>query len=160
MINKLYIFAAASYVVADEWNLNFSTLNKSNTDCAAAIIDANNEIAFEDSDLTDLYAVLNAKFNSFAISSNSVVVAPQCEYYKSLINGTDLAITIPDGFNSESRIAIKISDNRTLLPFSISYSGNLTIDYGDYAVFAAGIYYIMIYEVAGNATVKLIWTGE
>lgn len=160
MINQLYTFSSGSNIVADEWNVNFSIIDKSNTDCAVAIIDANDSIAFSDGDLTGVYSAVRAKNNSFLIPDYAVTISPECEYYKSLANGSDLAITIPDGFNSESRIAIRILNNRTLLPFSILYSGNLTINYGEYAIFAAGYYYIMIYESNNNAIVKLIWTGE
>lgn len=160
MINQLYIFSGGSYVVADEWNANFKAINNSNVDCAEAIVEANEQLAFVDGDLTSLFAALRQKANSFGISGTSVIVAPECEYYKTLPAGEDLSITIPDNFNSESRIAIRITDDRTLLPFSVAYSGDLKISYGEDDVFSAGLYYILIYEVAGQAIVKLIWTGS
>ena len=54
MINSLYVFSKDLPVVASEWNANFSAIDKSNTDCAAAIVDANSVIAFEDGDLSKL----------------------------------------------------------------------------------------------------------
>ena len=162
MINKLYTFSLGTYVVAEEWNANFDAINKSNIECANAIKDAEVSVAFPDDDLTQLFNAVRKRPNSFKIAGNKpyVLVQPECEYYRELLDAEDLAIEIPYGLSSEARIAIKISDNRKLLPFSVSYSGDTNITYGEDMVFPAGIYYIMIYETAGQAQVKLIWTGE
>jgi hypothetical protein len=78
-----------------------------------------------------------------------------------LANGQDLAINIPTGLNAEARVLIRIQEDRSLLPFSVSYDGTVNIDYGfyDYLYFRSGYYYVMIYETNGVAQVKLIWTG-
>lgn len=161
MINQLYTFTVGTYVVADEWNSNFKALANSNADCVQAIADAEVSVAFPDEDLTQLFNAVRKKPNSFAIAGSTVIVQPECEYYKALADGEDLAIEIPVGLNAESRIAIKISDNRELLPFSVLYDGKKTVNYGfyNYNYFRAGYYYIMIHEANGLAQVKLIWTG-
>lgn len=160
MINQLYTFTVGTYVVADEWNANFKALANSNADCVQAIEDAEVSVAFPDDDLTQLFNAVRKKPNSFAIAGSTVIVQPECEYYKALADGEDLAIQIPTGLNAEARVIIRTSDDRSLLPFSILYSGDTNITYGEDMVFPAGIYYIMIYETAGQAQVKLIWTGE
>lgn len=162
MINSLYSFSPDSNVVADEWNANFRALQDNTNDCADAIVDANNEIAFPDSDLSGLFAAVKARPNSFGIPGTAITISPECEYYKTLLNGEDLSVQIPMNFNSEARIAIRILDDRTLLPFSVLYAGKKTnIDYGLYEIFNAGVYFILIYEIAGEqAFIKLIWTGE
>ena len=161
MITQLYTFSAGSYVVAEEWNANFRTLYKANLAHTEAITDAYAQIAFPTSDLSDLFSAVNSQLNSFAIAGNSVTVAPECEYYKTLSSGEDLVINIPTGLSGEARVLIRIQEDRSLLPFSVNYSGTSSINYGFYSYnyFRAGYYYIMIYETNGIAQVKLIWTG-
>ena len=159
MITQLYIFAPGSFVVADEWNANFRTIYNSNLAHVEAIQDAYNTLAFPGSDLSDIYAAVRSQPNSFEISGTAVTVAPECEYYKALANGQDLVINIPTGLNAEARVLIQIQNNRSLLPFSIGYSGTKIINHYNNYVFRAGYYYIMIYETNGVAQVKLIWTG-
>ena len=124
-----------------------------------AIVDAQATIAFPDSDLTDVYNAVRAYPNSFAIPGNTVTVAPECEYYKTLVNGQDLAINIPTGLNAEARVLIRIQEDRSLLPFSVNYDGTLIVNHYNNFVFRSGYYYVMIYETNGVAQVKLIWTG-
>lgn len=161
MITQLYTFSPGSYVVAEEWNANFRTIEKANVLHAEAIVDANAQIAFPNSDMTDLFAAVHNQPNSFAIPGNTVTVAVECEYYKTLGSGQDLAINIPTGLNGEARVLIRTQEDRSLLPFSVNYSGTSSINYGfyNYNYFRAGYYYIMIYETNGVAQVKLIWTG-
>lgn len=161
MITELYTFSTSSFVVADEWNANFNVLYNENIAHQEAIVDAQNSIAFPDSDVTDLVNAVRSQLNSFIIPGTSIVVSPECEYYKVLANGEDLVINIPDNFDSECRILIQIQNTRTLMPFSINYNGITKINYGyyDYKYFRSGYYYIMIYETNGLAQVKLIWTG-
>ena len=120
-----------------------------------------NDLAFPNSDLSGVYAAIKSRPNSHKIEGNTVVVAPEQEYYKVLPNGQDLVINIPTGLNAEARILIQTQNNRSLLPFSVNYSGTKKIYYGYYGYnyFRAGYYYIMIYETNGVAQVKLIWTG-
>lgn len=159
MINQLYTFTVGTYVVADEWNANFKALANSNADCVQAIADAEVSVVFPDDDLTQLFNVVRKKPNSFAIPGDTVTVAPECEYYKTLANGQDLAIQIPTGLNAEARVLIRIQEDRSLLPFSVNYDGIANVNYGLYNVFNSGYYYVMIYETNGVAQVKLIWTG-
>ena len=161
MITQLYTFTPSSFVVADEWNANFRTNYNANIAHYEAIQDAYNTLAFQGSDLSDVYAAVRSQPNSFFISGTTVTVAPECEYYKILGSGEDLVINIPTGLNAEARVLIQIQENRSLLPFSINYVGTSIINYGfyNYNYFRAGNYYIMIYETNGVAQVKLIWTG-
>jgi hypothetical protein len=161
MIISLYTFAPGSFVVAEEWNSNFRTLYNTNLAHIEAITDANSTIAFPNSDLTSLFSAVSSQPNSFAIPGSSINISPECEYYKTLGSGEDLVINIPTGFNAECRILIQIQENRSLLPFSVSYAGTTIINYGfyNYNSFRSGYYYIMIYESNGIAQVKLIWTG-
>lgn len=159
MITQLYVFSPGSYVVAEEWNANFRTLYNVNIVHLEAITDANSTIAFPNSDLTDVFNAVRSQLNSFAIPGNTVTVAPECEYYKTLANGQDLVINIPQGLNSEARVLIMIQENRSLLPFSVNYSGTKIINHYNNYVFKPGYYYIMIYETNNVAQVKLIWTG-
>lgn len=161
MINQLYTFTVGTYVVADEWNANFKALANSNADCVQATEDAEASVAFPDDDLTQLFNAVRKKPNSFAIAGSTVIVQPECEYYKALADGEDLAIQIPTGLNAEARIAIRLTNERSLLPFSILYDGQQQISFGDYEhlKFRAGYYFILIYETNGLAQVKLIWTG-
>lgn len=160
MINQLYTFSAGSFVVADEWNSNFDVIDNSNTSCAEAIEDANDAVAFPNSDLSGVYNSINLRQNSFAIAGDTVIISPECEYYKTLTNGSDLTISIPTGFSSEARIILKTQNDRTLVPITVSYSGTSYIRYGLDLVFPAGTYYVLIYVVNGIAQLKMIWTGE
>ena len=161
MITQLYTFAPGSYVVADEWNANFRTIYNANIAHYEAIQDAYNTLAFQGSDLSDVYSAVRSQPNSFIISGTAVTVAPECEYFKVLGSGEDLVISIPTGLNAEARVLIQIQEDRSLLPFSINYVGTSIINYGfyEYNYFRAGNYYVMIYETNGVAQVKLIWTG-
>jgi hypothetical protein len=159
MITQLYTFTVGSFVVADEWNANFRTIYNTNIAHYEAIQDAYNTLAFQGSDLSDVYAAVRSQPNCFEIGGTAVTVAPECEYFKVLGNGEDLVINIPTGLNAEARVLIQIQDNRSLLPFSIGYSGTTIINHYDNYVFRAGYYYVMIYETNGVAQVKLIWTG-
>lgn len=160
MITELYTFTPGSYVVADEWNANFRVLYKSNVAHLEAINDAWATVAFPTSDLSDVYAAVRRQPNSFAVPGNTVTLSPECEYYKTLPNGEDITINIPTGLDAEARVLIRTQEDRSLLPFSVNYSGGtLIIDHYNNSVFWSGYYYVMIYEANGVAQVKLIWTG-
>ena len=160
MITELYTFSPSSYVVAEEWNANFRGLYNTTLAHIDAIADAQAQIAFPNSDLTGVYNAVRSQLNSFAIPGNTVTVAPECEYYKTLANGQDLVINVPTGLNAEARVLIRTQEDRSLLPFSVNYNGTLIVNHYNNFVFRAGDYYIMIYETNGVAQVKLIWTGE
>lgn len=159
MITELYVFSPSSYVVAEEWNANFRVLYNTVSAHMEAITDAQATIAFPNSDLTGVYNAVRSQLNSFAIPGNTVTVAPECEYYKTLASGQDLVINIPTGLNAEARVLIRIQEDRSLLPFSVNYDGTLIVNHYNNFVFRSGYYYVMIYETNGVAQVKLIWTG-
>lgn len=159
MITELYTFSPSSFVVAEEWNANFRVLYNTVSAHMEAIADAQATIAFPDSDLTGVYNAVRSQLNSFAIPGNTVTVAPECEYYKTLASGQDLVINIPTGLNAEARVLIRIQEDRSLLPFSVNYDGTLVVNHYNNFVFRSGYYYVMIYETNGVAQVKLIWTG-
>ena len=163
MIVELYTFSSGSYVVAEEWNANFRTLYKANVAHIEAIADANVEIAFPTSDLTNLFNRVKSEPNSWLLDTLSVRIAPEQEYYKSLAENERLSITIPTGTNAEARILLYLPDTRTDLDelFMITYDGSLDVSFGyyGYEYFRPGYYYVMIYEANGIAQVKLIWTG-
>lgn len=159
MITQLYTFSVGSYVVADEWNANFNTLYNINLAHEEAIIDAQNTIAFPDSDLTTVFNSVRGWANSFFIGGDTVMVAPQCEYYKTLATDQDLTINIPTGLNSEVRVLIQLTDDRSLRPFTVNYNGTTIINDYDNNNFLAGFYYILIYETNNTAMIKVIGTG-
>lgn len=146
-------------MVAEEWNANFRALYNTTLAHMEAITDAQANIAFPNSDLTGVYNAVRSQLNSFAIPGDTVTVAPECEYYKTLANGQDLVINIPIGLNAEARVLIRTQEDRSLLPFSVNYSGTKIINHYNNVGYDAGYYYIMIYETNGVAQVKLIWTG-
>lgn len=159
MINQLYIFTVGTNVIADEWNANFKALQDSNEQCLQAVTDAKEALAFENGDLSGVYSALRAKPNSFEIPTDTVIVQPECEYYKSLSDGQDLNIEIPKGFQSQARIVINISDNRNLEPINILYDGEYILSTGGQKSYNSGYYFVFIYETNNTAYVKLISTG-
>lgn len=159
MITELYVFSPSSFVVAEEWNANFRVLYNTVSAHMEAIADAQATIAFPNSDLTGVYNAVRGQLNSFAIPGNTVTVAPECEYYKTLASGQDLVINIPTGLNAEARVLIRLQEDRSLLPFSVNYDDTLIVNHYNNFVFRSGYYYVMIYEANGVAQVKLIWTG-
>lgn len=156
MITQLYTFSTGSFVVADEWNANFNAIQSVNSQHAEAITDAQNEVAFPNSDLTDVFAAVKNQPNSFNIPGNVVNIDPEQEYYKTLSSGQSLVINVTPGLNAEARILIQLPDLRTELPFTINYSGQKVIFYGDFKYFNPGYYYIMISETNGQLQAKLI----
>jgi hypothetical protein len=159
MITQLYTFSVGSYVVADEWNANFNTLYNVNLAHEEAIIDAQNTIAFPDSDLTTVFNSVRGWANSFFIGGDMVEVAPQCEYYKTLATDQYLTINIPPtGLNSEVRIVVQFPDTRPLAtpPIEFNYSGTKTVNTGDMTEYEAGVYFVFIYETNGSAQIKIV----
>lgn len=160
MINSLNVFSTDNYVIAEEWNANFKILQKSNSDCADAILDAKTEIAFPDDDLSFLFKQVANRTRSVQISGLSQQVEPEYEYHKILGLKEELDIKINKNMNGESRVIFKINEDRDLKPYNIDYDGTLIENHDDSDVYHAGYYYIMIYEIFGIAFVKLIWTGD
>ena len=89
MITQLYTFSTGSYVVADEWNANFRVLYNTSLSHQDAITDAKNTIAFPLSDLSGVFSAVKGQPNSSFIPGNTVVIAPEQEYYKTLASGQD-----------------------------------------------------------------------
>ena len=159
MITELYVFSPSSFVVAEEWNANFRILYDTSLAHLEAITDAQATVAFPNSDLTDVYNAVRAQQNSFAIPGNTVVVAPECEYYKTLTADETLTINIPQGLNAEARICLYLTADTTLRPISVAYAGTQIIDDGGWQSFRSGYYFVLIYEANNLAQVKLLFTG-
>lgn len=161
MITQLYVFTPGSYVVADEWNANFRTIYKENMLHTEAIDDAYDVIAFPTSDLSGVFASIKSQPNSYNIPGNTVIVAPEQEYYKVLSSGQDLSINIPTGLNAESRIIISFANDRPLAtpPFNINYDGTKIETIGNITEYKAGTYFIFIYETNNVAQIKVVKTG-
>lgn len=159
MITELYTFTPGSYVVADEWNANFRVLYNTNLAHLEAINDAWATVAFPTSDLTSVFNAVRSQPNSFAIPGDTVTIAPECEYYKTLSGEETLDIDIPNGFSAESRIMIKIPDDRAIEtpPYVIiNYTGQIIEDSGDLESYKAGTYSIFIFESNGLAQIKVL----
>jgi len=156
MINSLYIFSKDLPVVAAEWNANFNAIAKSNTDCAAAIVGANSVIAFEDSDLTNVYNAVKQSPNSFNIAGSAVTLSVNCEYYKALSSGNDLTVNIPTSYQGEGRIIISTNDTRLLTPIIFNYSGTVVWKNGIADWCLAGTKAVFIYVINGTAYIKMI----
>lgn len=156
MIIELYTFSPSSYVVAEEWNANFKVLYKESYAHTEAIIDAFNNVAFAGSDLSGIYNSIRSRQNSFHIATESnVYVKPEREYYKTLSTGERLQIHIEQGLNAESRIMIRVQEDRSVEPFDINYSG--VVKKNTYHIsYTAGYYCIMIYETNNVAQIKVI----
>lgn len=158
MINQLYVFTFGTNVIAGEWNANFNAIKDSNEQCFEAILDAQDSLAFPDGDLSGVYDAIRARPNSFEIPTDTVVVQPECEHYKTLLNGQDLNIRIPSGFNSQARVLIQIQDDRDLMPIQILYDNQYIVSTGGQQTYKSGYYYVFIYETNNTAYVKLIST--
>lgn len=156
MINSLYVFSKDLPVVASEWNANFSAIDKSNTDCAAAIVDANSVIAFEDSYLTTIYNTIKTSPNSFNIPGSTATLSVNCEYYKTLASGNDLTVNIPADFLGEARILLNTNNNRLLSPITFVYSGDVIWNNGIADWYLAGLKTLFIYVINGTAYIKMV----
>lgn len=159
MIKQLNVFSVGSYVVAKEWNDNFRILFESNETSGESIQDALQDLAFLDKDLSQLFAAVRQKQNSFSIEGNLINVAPECEYYKTLASGEDLNVQIPVGFSGEFRVWVKYSQNRVLTPVNILYSGNVVWNNGIADWLSAGTKLLSVFVINGTAYVKMIRTG-
>lgn len=160
MITELYTFSPGSYVTAEEWNANFKVLYNTNLEHSEAIVDAGNELAFPNSDLTQIFNAARKRQNSWNFTGDTLnasqIYAGQ-EYYGNV--STQLNINIPAGMNGEIRILAHLLSDKSVLPFIINYSGTKIVNNYNNNVFRAGYYYIMIYETNGVAQAKIIWTG-
>lgn len=126
MIYELYSFSPGTFVVADEWNSNFTVLNNNANVQEEAIIDGNNELALKSGDLSGVYARTNAQPNSTIISGLSFnVTSPNQEFWL----GNDLAPDQQLNINvqkikGEVRILFKTDGNiRDFSPINLTYAG-------------------------------------
>lgn len=161
MIERLYTFTEGTFVVASDWNANFKAIRDSIISCAGAIIDANNALAFEDTDMTAIYSQIYQRQNSFNIPGTTVTVQNDCEYYKDLNTGEHLTVTIPQtGLNGQARVIIRTKADDVLQPVTIMYKGKEVEMSGGLAQwYEAGMKFIFIYEINGKAYAKIIKTG-
>ena len=161
MITQLYIFSPGSYVVAEEWNANFSTLYSVSLQHEESISDARTEIAFPNSDLSDVFSAVNAYANSHTVGGLAFDLYAGQEYYKSLLPTDTLSVILPvGGINGEARILLYIPANRNDIPFNVIYpGGTYNIDYGAFMFFEAGYYYVFVHDINNVATFKIISAG-
>ena len=161
MIKTLYVFSPGSFVDAKEWNANFKVLYEGISAHIETIQDAQNTIAFNITDLTASFQVMDSQPNSFIISGTSRVVQRDCEYYKALASGEDLDITVPSGFNGEARIIIKTTNSRVSSPITFDYGGgesNVVWYNGIAQWYNPGMKFVFICERGGKLFVKMITT--
>lgn len=165
MITQLYTFTPGSYVVADEWNANFSTLNNVAQQHTEAITDAYNLVAFPNSDLSNVFLNTNNYPNSFQfVGTNVSVLRPNTEYWESRLEtiGADQQLIIRVGqISGEARVFFQTSTTRNIAlpPFLINYDGgDVNIDFvDDSRVWQdPGVKCFLFYELNGKLNVKLI----
>ncbi len=163
MITTLYTFSIGSYVVAYEWNANFTALNNAGIEHAGAIEDAQVGVMFPDSDPHALFSRIDAEPNSFNIAGTAQIIANDCEYYKSLASGEDLTITVPSGLKGQARIILKTVENRVLTPLIINYTGgneNIVWFNGLANWYKAGMKFVFLLERNGKLFVKMCATED
>ena len=176
MITQLYDFAPGSYVVADEWNGNFSALYKTNVFHAEEVQYFRDNLAFTTALLSpEIYEVAASFPNSRLIEGLDVFLYPGQEYYKNLPAGSQLRIFPTEDFYGEARILVNVQEQRVgeaNKPFvfmeSSNIQGSFYMGYNDDLNFIPGYYYIMAFgydELVEEHTtrhfvkLKVIWTG-
>lgn len=168
MITQLYNFAPGSYVVADEWNGNFSALYKTNVAHEEVIQDCYDICAFPNSDLTGVFDAVKEMPNSHLIEGLEVTLSAGQEYYKTLPTGKNLLIIYPEDFYGEARILVKLEEERTGFQnrfFNMQGDANasMNIGIGTHWHFNPGFYYFVIFstrrENHHQTYMKLLYTG-
>lgn len=157
MINQLYTFSVGQYVVADEWNANFSVINDSNSACATGVVDANAAIMFPASETSALFAAIDNSANSFFNDGRTLDVMVNCEYYENLSDSDDLTISVGH-IKGESRIILHTGNTRSLCPISFNYIGGATaVDFiSDRRVWGSpGYKFIFLYEFNNRLNVRM-----
>lgn len=127
MITELYTFSPGSYVVADEWNANFSTLFNVAGQHSEAITDAYNLVAFYTSDLSLVYARVDVQQNSYSFSGTALEIkSPNVEYWQNRVeeitDSQELVVTVGH-INGEARVIFRTSTDRSLTPVTVNYAG-------------------------------------
>lgn len=164
MINELYTFSPSSFVLADEWNANFSVLRKTSNDHLVAIKDGYNNLAFVNGDLTDVYNAADNFINSSAFSGTSLhITSPNNEYYNTtnITSSQQLALNV-EKINGEARVLFKTSGTRSLSPVAITYAGgSANINFIDNSENwnNAGTKVIFLYEMNNKLNVRMVKAG-
>ncbi len=125
MINELYTFSPGSFVLADEWNANFSTLRKASNEHLLSIKDADNQLAFINGDLSGVYNGVDNFINSTSFPGTSLhITTPNTEFYNvTPITTSQQLIIDVERINGEARVLFKTSGTRSLSPVQINYVG-------------------------------------
>lgn len=168
MIIELYSFTPGSYVVADEWNTNFSVLYKTASQHNTAIVDAYNLDAFPSSDLSDVYLNVYNYMNSFQFVGTSIaILSPNVEYWQNSLETIDIGqqLVIRVGkISGEARVFFQTSGARDpgLPPFVINYDGGAAnIDFIDDSRIweNPGIKCLLFYELNDKLNVRIVKAG-
>lgn len=161
MITQLYTFSPSSFVLADEWNANFSVLNKSTIEHLQWIQDAYNDIAFPNSDLTNIFNAVYNYINSRSFTGTSLhITSPNVEYWNgtAITTGQQLAINV-EKINGEARILFKTTGTRTQDAIAITYaggSGNINYISNSDVWKPAGVKAVFLYETNNKLNVRLV----
>ena len=161
MITQLYTFSPSSFVLADEWNGNFSVLNKATSEHYQAIQDDYNEIAFKNSDLTNVFNAVNNYINSRSFTGTNLhITSPNVEYWNgtAITTSQQLAINV-EKINGEARVLFKTTGTRTQTPIVINYAGgSANINYVDNNDVwePQGIKCVFLYETNNKLNVRLV----
>lgn len=168
MITELYTFTPGSYVVADEWNANFSVLHNVAQQHSEAITDAYNLVAFPNGDLSGVFANVDNSINSFQFTGTSIaILSPNMEYWQNRLETItqDQQLIIRVGkINGEARVFFQTSGTRdiALPPFLINYDGgDANIDFiDDSRVWQdAGTKCLLFYELNDKLNVRMVKAG-
>lgn len=161
MINELYTFSPGSFVMADEWNANFSALRKSANEHLSAIKDANEQLAFVNGDLSGVYSAVDNFINSSSFTGTSLhITTPNTEFY----NGTDITVSQQltinvEKINGEARVLFRTSGTRSLSPVQINYAGGAeNINFIDNSDAWSGglVTVVFLYETNNKLNVRMV----
>jgi hypothetical protein len=168
MITELYTFTPGFYVVADEWNANFSVLSNVAEQHNEAVIDGYNLLAFPNGDLSGVFENVDARPNSVQFTGTSIaILSPNMEYWQNRLETitADQQLVIRVGkINGEARVFFQTSSTRdiALPPFLINYDGgDANIDFvDDSRVWQdAGIKCLLFYELNDKLNVRMVKAG-
>lgn len=168
MITELYTFTPGSYVVADEWNANFSVLSNVAEQHNEAVVDAYNLLAFSNSDLSTVFENVDNYINSFQFTGTSIaVLSPNMEYWQNrletITESQQLVIRVGK-INGEARVFFQTSGTRdiALPPFLINYDGgdeNINFIDDSRVWQDAGIKCLLFYETNDKLNIRMVRAG-
>lgn len=168
MIVELYSFTPGSYVVADEWNANFSVLYNFAVLHRKSIYDAYDLVAFPNDDLSNILTNVDNYINSYQFVGTSIaIMSPNVEYWQSSLETITTAqqLVIRVGkISGEARVFFQTSDTRDpgLPPYVINYDGGAgNIDFIDDSRIwqDPGIKCLLFYELNDKLNVRIIKAG-